>query len=237
MGGRNVKNTIVERMLQIVAPHHCFGCGNIGTLLCADCKNDIINEPFNGCIVCGVPSRRGICQFHHLPIERTFVVGERVGTLEKLINATKFAHLHAGARTLAELLDDFLPGLPGDAQLVPIPTAPSHIRHRGYDHVDILTRLVAEFRDIPVVTALERRTNLTQHVVNRRVRHQQAQTAFASTVMEQTLGGTVIIIDDVITTGATVVAAAQQLAAIMKPASAIWVVAMAYQPYNPSTEQ
>ena len=100
MGGKNVKNTIVERMLAGVAPHPCFGCGKLGTPLCIDCKYDIISDPFMGCIACARPTNLGVCENHRYDIERAFVPGVRSAALEATINGLKFHHTKAAAYDL-----------------------------------------------------------------------------------------------------------------------------------------
>ena len=95
---------MIERVLQIVAPHPCSGCGKVGTILCEDCKYDIINEPFSGCILCGSYTLYGICEAHASPITRAFTVGTRSGALEELINRLKFHYAKAAARPLQTFL-------------------------------------------------------------------------------------------------------------------------------------
>ena len=101
MGGLNVKITMIQRVLQTVAPHPCSGCAKIGTLLCDDCKYDINHEPFLGCILCAKPHEDGICADHLTAFSQVFVAGERTGALEVLINALKFHNTKAAAKTPA----------------------------------------------------------------------------------------------------------------------------------------
>ncbi len=226
MGGINVKNTIVERVLQIVAPHPCLGCGKVGAVLCQYCKYDISHEPFFGCIVCQAPSLAGICEEHAGPIERVFVVGERQGVLERAVNDFKFHNKRSAAWQLAELLDTRLPYLNENTIITPIPTVRSHSRVRGYDHALLLASLLASRRSVPLVQPLVRATNTTQHTVDKVTRLRQAAEAFGRIVTVDVRGKTVVLVDDVITTGATVMAAAGLLRAA---GARVWVVALAYE--------
>lgn len=229
MGGLNVKNTMVERVLQVVAPHPCFTCGKVGCVLCDDCKYDITHEPFLGCIFCATPQRYGVCRAHESAIARAFVVGQRGGTLETLINKLKFERVKAAAQPLAELLNERLPILPGDCLVVPVPTVRAHIRERGYDQVDLIARHFANFRGQEVYTGLRRITNTTQHTVDRDTRQKQAREAFV--VRDEALlrGRHVLLLDDIITTGATLRAAAELLT---RAGAVVWVAALAYQPLD-----
>lgn len=227
MGGKNVKNTIVERVLEIVAPHPCFGCGKIDTPLCIDCKYDIIHDPFVGCITCGQPTNTGVCNYHRYAIERAFVPGVRSTALQEAINGLKFQHVKAAAKELAVLLQYYLPLLPSSVRLVPVPTVRAHVRQRGYDQVELIVRHLAALRGLPIERVLERQTTATQHTTGRLERFLQAKGAYRAHGVEP--GALYLVVDDVITTGATVQAAAK---AIHDAGGRVWVAALAYQPLD-----
>ena len=229
MGGLNVKNTMVERALQIVAPHPCFGCGKVGSVLCLHCKYDIAHEPFLGCILCGAVCSAGICWQHDSPIDRAFTVGVRGGALEEAINGLKFGRVKAAAKGLAELAHDSLPYFPGDFVIVPVPTVRSHVRQRGYDQVGLFARQFAVLRGHAVERILTRVTNATQHTVNKSTRLLQAETAFRIVGGVDVRGKRILLIDDIVTTGATLEAAAKLL---RNAGATVWVITLAYQPLD-----
>jgi ComF family protein len=229
MGGVNVKITMIERVLQIIAPHPCSGCGKMGAILCEDCKYDIIHEPFLGCILCGTPQKDGICSLHASSIQRAFTVGLRTGALEDVINRLKFHNTKAAGYTLGGLLDDALPILPRGIYIVPIPTVTSHIRQRGYDQVEVIVRQFATLRNLPIKRFLKRATKDTQHVVGKSTRQKQSAKAFALRPGARVKGANILLIDDVVTTGSTLSAAADILS---KAGATVWVAALAYQPLD-----
>jgi len=231
MGGLNVKITMVERVLQIIAPHPCYGCGKVGMLLCSHCKYNIINEPFMGCIVCQTPQIDGICEYHDSPLDRAFIVSTRTDALENAINGLKFSNVKACARVLAELLDDSLPILPLNTTIVPVPTVRSHVRRRGYDQVELIARHFATLRGLKINHMLTRAGNSTQHTANRATREVQALSAFTlnPTPSDEPSDGPILVLDDIITTGSTVLAASRLLKQADRP---IWVAALAYQPLD-----
>ena len=229
MGGLNVKNTMIQRVLEIIAPHPCSGCGKIGSILCEDCKYDIIHEPFWGCILCGRPNSYGICASHDSPVVRAYVVGQRSHALETILNQLKFQHVKAAALPLAQLLHTHLPLLPSNIVVVPIPTVRSHVRQRGYDQADLIARHFCQLRNYPIEKLLQRSSNTTQHIVGRVERQEQASQAFALNTTQDLTGRIIVLVDDIITTGSTVTAAAH----LLKNAGAtVWVVALAYQPLD-----
>ena len=82
---------MINNMLSFIAPHHCCGCDKIGTLLCANCKYNIISESKMVCIVCHRPTGSNwLCNTCNAPYERAWVVGERSGTLQRLVGLYKF---------------------------------------------------------------------------------------------------------------------------------------------------
>jgi ComF family protein len=229
MGGQNVKNTIVDKMLAIIAPHPCSGCGKLGSSLCASCKYDIIKQTFSRCVVCDRPSPLGVCIGHNKSFKNAWVVGLRRGVLQRVIGNFKFQNMKSAARELAELLDARLPQFSKDVVIVPVPTAPAHIRERGYDHMLLIAQHLAAMRRISLAHLLVRAGMETQHHANRQQRLQQAGSAFR---LSETIDSTkhYIVLDDIITTGATIDATTQLLRA--GGATRISVAVLARQPLD-----
>lgn len=224
--GGNVKITIVDRLFSVIAPHHCYGCGDSGPILCDCCKNDILEETFSRCVKCASPTRfDNICPAHALPYQHLWCTTERSGAVAAVIDAYKFQRARSAARVLAEMIDHSLPLFEETIVLVPIPTAPQNIRIRGYDHMLLIARLIARQRGWQVASPLKRRSNITQHFAkNAAQRHRQAVNFFEVTgkISPQV---TYLVIDDIFTTGSTVAAAVNCL----KKAGAerVWVGVLA----------
>ena len=86
----NVKNTILEGLLSIVAPHLCSNCGRINGTFCDNCKFDIIDEPYADCILYEKASLSGVCAEHKVAFNQAWVVELRSGSLQRLIVALSF---------------------------------------------------------------------------------------------------------------------------------------------------
>ncbi len=195
---------MLDKLLSIVAPHLCYGCGKTGTLLCQSCKYDIINDKNSACLLCLRPSLAGsICSKCDVTYERGWFVGYREGQLKDLIDAYKFQRVRSGYRVLAELLHDNLPDMPPGTVIVPVPTATAHIRERGYDHLALVAKEFGKLRHLPVRPIVKRLTKATQHNLGAAERQQAASQAF---MVEAKLdpAATYLVLDDVMTTGATV---------------------------------
>lgn len=216
-----------DRLLSIVAPHYCCGCGMVGELLCANCKYNIIDEVVATCIVCRHPvGHEQLCERCIVPYDKAWLVGERRGVLKRLIGLLKFERAKAAEKSLADLLCEVLPELPPETVVVPIPTAPSHIRERGYDHMRLIAKRVARTKNLRQQDLLYRVTNTKQRQATATKREDQARRAFATR-------GTIdssrpyLLIDDVMTTGATLKYATKTLRD--SGAKQIWIAVLARQ--------
>jgi len=221
---------MIDSLLGLVAPHHCYGCSKIGTLLCDNCKYDIALDKYFGCVACGgAAGSAGICTSCIVPYSRAWCVGERSGILQQLIGAYKFRYVRGARQTLARLLLESIGQLPPDTVVVPIPTVAAHVRERGFDHALLLAKSIAKSQRLRVDRALSRATNTKQRGANRTERIAQAKTAFRlrSRIKQD---ATYLLIDDVVTTGATLKYAAQ----LLKDAGAkeVWVAVIARQPLD-----
>ncbi len=222
---------MLDTLLSFIVPHHCCGCSELGTLLCDNCKYDIISEPFMACVACGtkIAGLNGLCDTCRPPYQRAWCVADRRDHLQRLIGNFKFTNARAAYRPLADLLQDRLPELPESTIIVPIPTVSSHIRQRGYDHMALVASQLARQRNLPMKQLLERATHTTQRGSTARQRVTQAKAAFHCP------GGLnpnaiYLLVDDVITSGATVKYAAK----VLRDAGAetVWVASISHQPLD-----
>jgi len=202
---------MVDKMLSLIAPHHCCGCDKIGSLLCDNCKYNITSESKMVCIACGRPSgHMCLCNSCRVPYERAWVVGDRDGVLQRLVGLYKFERAKSAYKNLGDLLLNTLPELPANAVIVPVPTVAGHIRERGYDHMLLIAKYVAKARGVELKQLIKRKTNTKQRQATARQRTLQAKQAFVVNERVDT-DKPYLLIDDVVTTGATVKYAAKAL--------------------------
>lgn len=220
---------MLDSYIAFLAPHPCSGCGFEGTLLCHSCKNDILNEPFSRCIACGKPcvETKGICATCRVPYERAWCVAERRDQLKRLIDNFKFKNAKAAYQLLSELLHEYLPDLPSNTVVIPVPTINPHVRQRGYDHMLLIARQFAKLRYLPLDRSLRRAVATEQVSSNRKKRIDQAKNAFQCTGRLDP-SKIYLILDDVVTTGATIKYAAKTLKD--NGAQSVWVASISRQP-------
>lgn len=217
----NVKNTMLSRLADMLAPHYCCACGKIGTVLCGSCKYDIIYESFQRCTVClGGVTDEALCGSCRQYFEHAWVIGPREEVLERLVDLSKFESIRGGCKVQAELLSDTLPSLPLCTTIVPVPTIARHVRQRGYGHTEKIAAHLGSLRQRPVAQIVKRINNHVQHGASRAERFRQAAQSYR---VDGKLDpeGIYVLIDDVYTTGATM----QAVATVLKKAGAghIWV--------------
>lgn len=171
--------------------------------MCDNCFFDIVEETFAQCVACLRPvANDNICQNCKLilNVDNGWVVASRSGAVKKLVDLYKFERTQEACGVLARLLDARLPQI-SNLLVTSVPTIPSHRRQRGYDHMELLARKLANARGLDYKSLLIRKTTLPQRGFNRSERLKRQKGAFKA---EQVLGAPVLLIDDVFTTGATI---------------------------------
>lgn len=216
-----------ERVLNIFAPHHCLDCGQAGSILCGNCKYDIVSEPQTVCAVCEMPSSSGVCRRHHLPYSRVWIVARRHGVIEKLINDMKYQSNRAACRMAADLLAETTPELPSELIIVPVPTVAAHIRQRGYDHTRVITKRLAGAKGCQFEPIIKRIGNTRQVGSSRTDRIRNAKQAFVVDSKAVDATKTYLVVDDVYTTGSTAKYACKALR--QAGAGDVWLAVVARQ--------
>ncbi len=203
-----VKNTTFCSLPDLVCPHSCKGCGALGDVICDCCKNDILVDHVNYCPYCKLAIKGGSCQRCNLP--PTFMVGWRDELIGRLVSDYKYDSIRSLANPLAELLDNVLPIIDGKVAVVPLPTIGKHIRDRGFDHILLLSKKLAQRRDWRVAQVLTRNRNTVQVGANKASRITQAREAYGMNgpIDFET---TYLLLDDVWTTGSSMRAALKKL--------------------------
>ena len=209
----NVKNTTFPGLFDLLAPHSCRGCGQIGHVLCTRCKNYILSNHKALCPHCKAPTKAGQCR-HCKNLPPTFVIGERSGLLGDIVHDYKYRSIRSLARPLAELMYEILPPTDTPSVVVPLPTIERHIRSRGFDHTKLIAKHLANLQGPKCTTKplLIRTKDTTQVGTNRTTRINQATSAYS--VAPRTVinpNTTYILLDDVWTTGASMRACIEKL--------------------------
>lgn len=171
-------------LIQAFFPDRCVDCGAWYTIWCLHCRRRL--APYTG-------------EIPVLPGARMVICVAYTGQVRQQVLRLKYARQRRLAEALALLM---APAIPWGAIIVPIPTSPSRVIHRGYDHMYLCAQAVARHRSGVVSTQLVRtRDTQSQAGLNRQQRGVNVAGAFAW--QGECRPGRHVLIDDVCTTGAT----------------------------------
>lgn len=215
-----VKNTTKWRLIDLVAPHSCRGCGHTGAVLCERCK--IYNKEQREviCPLCRMVVAQSYenggklvkCPNCEMELLGLWAVGWRRGVLKKLVSEFKYESVRAIGEVLAEMLNEVIPDLakilPEGAEVVvvPLPTIGKHVRRRGLDHTLILARKLAKKRGWKCEQILTRVVDTVQVGAKVKERREQAERAYKVSRGVDSRKY-YLLLDDVWTTGASMKAA------------------------------
>ena len=230
--GFDVKITTFSRILDLIAPFSCRGCGRLGSLLCERCKNYNIKHVVKICPRCRKSQKKCSCK------HKVFAVGRREGVLMKLTEDYKYKSIRKTVEILAELMDVAIPqdfGSDDEVIVVPLPTVAKHIRERGFDHAKLFARELSRRRGWKMKTLIFRMNKTVQVGADKETRKKQVKGAYA---VGRGYGGSAdarapldstkmyLLVDDVWTTGASMEAAIEAIkkAGATKVASAVILI-------------
>ena len=207
--------SLLDQLLAILAPHTCVGCGRENTLLCSTCAGQLV-LPVDRCYRCHkltVQADTCLACRQHSHLRSVQSAYRYQGAAKELVWKLKSAGAQAAAKQMANQILRHCPPLPAAAIIVPVPTATSRVRRRGYDQAELLARQLAAATGLRYMSCLVRTGQAEQVGAGREQRLSQLTAAFRAGQLPAIQGQHLILIDDVVTTGATLEAAAKTLQA------------------------
>jgi ComF family protein len=212
--------SLVEAAIGWLAPPDCLACGIEGSALCADCSVSVIKPFGQRCWRCNklsdhsktCPTCRQIGPLSHVWTSTNYE-----DEAQQLVQRYKFGHLRHAALPLAGIMSqtfaDFAPAGYASKQflVVPVPTATSRVRQRGFGHSELLAKTIAMGLRFEYSTSLRRLGQTRQLGSSRDARLHQLEHSFALKNPKRVSGRDILLIDDVLTTGGTLISAAKAL--------------------------
>ena len=207
-------NEWIDKILSIVSPHICKGCGASGALLCDRCVFNVLDKGFIWCVKCGrITQDNNLCSDcrKNSGFQQIFAVGWRRDGLSRLVGDYKYNSERSAAKVIARLLNERLPTLPSYTVIVPIPTIAPHVRQRGFDHMKLAAKELTRLRGLKnTPQLLWRQTNAVQHELSGQARIMAAEKTFTINPRLK-MPTNILLLDDIWTSGATMIAAAKLL--------------------------
>ncbi|MCA9301122.1 ComF family protein [Candidatus Nomurabacteria bacterium] len=204
----------IEAIVSYLTPQQCHICKSDDEMLCRECIDKHFSEHDSRCYKCNKLTKQSlVCQNCRSGsgLRRVWWIDNYNGALKELIHTMKFERRRAYARKFGALLNDTLPYMPLDTIVVPIPTASSRIRRRGFDQASLIADSFADIRGLNTQKLLERTTEVDQIGKTRKQRLLQMEGSLKVSNSKCLQGASCLLIDDVITTGATAEVAARML--------------------------
>lgn len=202
----------VERLLDLIMPPACGGCGQEGDLICFDCLRHLgARLEADPRWPIGLPA--------DLPagLRQLEWCAPFTGPTRRALHELKYAGNRRLARPLGRLLAERWrrAGIGGQL-LVPVPVHAERLRQRGYDQAVLLAESTAAALGLPSVPGLRRvERTAAMHGLGREARSANVGSAFAvdGAARAAIAGRWIVLVDDVTTTGASLAACAAALRA------------------------
>lgn len=226
-------------MINLLAPDLCVGCGLSGALVCERCFHSLfVVDPLWACTICGAPFGWLTCTQHdrswfqecelnaHSAQTPTFehvysaCIYEK--TCARLIKSYKDALDMRYAAVIAALvlcyLDTFDISAPSQVDAVCfVPATHKAYVRRGFDHMEIIARMLSYAWGIELLDVLARPKAQDQRLLSREERAHNIEGSMCVVMPDdssiQLQQVRMLVVDDVITTGASMKEAARVLCA------------------------
>lgn len=207
-----------RRLLDLLYPPQCPGCGRVGVLFCDECRGLVRAYPADVCARCGRSQLTGslcvTCRATASPLEAVFPATIFAHPIRKAIHAFKYEGVADLAGPLAEWLVAAwrLRGIDADL-IVPVPLHRKREAERGYNQSALLARALSRQISVPLASAALVRTVRTRPQVGLSRDERRTNIAGAFRCAGKVTDLRVVLVDDVCTTGATLEACAAELKA------------------------
>ncbi len=207
----SVPSFLMEAVCETLWPSRCAICDAIGDVLCEQCARNLeFVDYWRTCPRCGAPW--GLIQCDHCnplvhpegtPVLRCVSALRFTGSSARLIRMYKDQGEQRLASRLACFLFNSLPPswIAWSQGVTYIPATTAALRRRGFDHMELIARELADMMNQDAFRGFERPASIDQRALSRTSRRANMEGRFR--VVSAPLPERMLLIDDVFTTGST----------------------------------
>ena len=218
--------SLLESLIQIIAPSSCSICNKEGNLLCRECVKEHIPARKPACFWCNALTPKG--QTCNRCRGKTSLAGATIPfRYDDIIRNQIYTLKYDGNREVARLFAQYLSEsiIPDKFDVVSfVPTTGTSQRKRGYNQAQCIAMEVSRITGLRLVNTLLRKSHIDQIGLNRAQRLSAVEDNFLPT-SHNISGKKILLVDDVITTGATIDECAKTLK--QSGAKHVWALAIA----------
>ena len=185
---------LISDLKYLLFPTRCFGCRDLGYLICSNCRKLWNPHIYKSTIV----DLAVYSAIPYSPVAKNILLAAK----EQSIKSADQLVRSAMAASLQVLFQKY----PNSA-LVPIPSAPASNRRRGRDFINEMAIFVAKDMGVGVLPLLEQQ-RLVRDQSKLNIASRRENLAMALSIKPQLNGNysseSVVILDDLVTTGSTI---------------------------------
>ncbi|MEX0594825.1 MAG: hypothetical protein WD157_01870 [Patescibacteria group bacterium] len=206
------KLTLTKKIIDLIHPIDCLGCGQEGDWLCPTCLKRFQKIRLENCFICSKVASTGICQKCQIETGLDGIISVlpyRLPESQQLIYSSKYYGYHDALKFISEKLAGKIARLLPDNfdQITFVPMTSKKARERGFNPAELIAKEFDKY-GLDSVTIFEKvRETESQTKLTKAKRKKNVRKVFSLTTRQ--LPEYLVIADDVITTGSTLGALAK----------------------------
>src|SRR3989338_1163556 len=197
-------HTVLGKILSLVFPSRCAGCGKDGDIFCQKCINKTLKNPHSKVSVLFLD------KLYHWGIYENEILSRALRRF-KYYGAIGLADIFSDL--LVKLIEPNIKDFAKNTVVLAIPASRARKKSRGYNQAELLAEKFSKKTSISYVpdVLIKSRNTVSQTSLAGRERLFNQKDSFAVANQEKIKNKKIILVDDILTTGATLSEAARAL--------------------------